>query len=696
MSSDNTTGQLSEMSEADREKLEQFKIDIASDADLTVDIRDAANEDMQFVNVPGGMWLNFLEGDFDETRVKLELDLVSNFLQRFIGEWNQNRTGVEFKADDSKTTEDDAELLNGIYRQDFRKGSGKLATDNAVDEAATCGVGAMKLATVFEDDEDPENDNQIIEWRPIHNAYSSVIWDQSAKRIDKRDARRCNILEQFTLDSFEDQWPDRKAVSAYDPNDRRFLTVSGARKSDVFIATRYEVKTQKVDVWVYNNLLTSNVETYTKEDHDKVKDDLAKDEFKVFVRKRKIKQQTVEKTVFSGVDILEKTRRIAGKWIPVVPFYGYRAYVDGVETYRGLVRKLKDAARLFNMQVSQLAENAASTGQEVPIFAPEQMLGDDIKNLWADKNNQPYLLANPLLDQNGNIIAPGPMAYSKPAALDQSTTTLLGIVPQFVQDVTGAATSEAFNSDMSGKAIRALIKRENLNTQVVTDNISNAIVWSGSVYQSMAAEVYNSKRMMQTIAIDGTEGEAMLLEMVVDQETGMAIESNDLAGKKFQPYPDAGPQYETMAEQTVEDLKGMLETLGDSPAGQQYLPVLMATLMDNITGVGMDPLKDFNRKIMLTMGLVKPTTPEEEQLVQQAQQPQDDPQAELAEAAAQQQMAEARSLLASSEQKLADADKKRAETVQIQQETGLGDRQIQAKQQENLLTQAFSQQTPQN
>lgn len=655
----------------DMQMLAEYKLDMQRDADIGEGQRDAANEDMRFINVPGGMWENFLEDDFDNDRVKLELDLVSNYLNRFVGEWNQNRVGVEFKPDDRGTTTDDSELINGIYRFDFRRGSGKLATDNAVDEAATCGVGAFKLATVFEDDEDPENDNMRAEWRPIYNSYATVMWDQSAKRIDKRDARYVNVLSNFTTESFGREYPDAKPVSAYTPNDRRFLNNFGDDYGEVFVATRYEVVKKKVDVFVYNNLQTGKVEVYSKEDHEKVKDELKADELRTFVRKRKIVQQSVEKTVFSGAEILEKTRRIAGKWIPIVPFYAYRSYVDGAETYRGLVRKLKDPARLFNMQVSQLAENAASAGQEVPIFAPEQMQGDDMKDLWADKNNAPYLLAEPLRDNDGNIISAGPLGYSKPPMLDQSTTTLLGIVPQFVRDVTGGAPQEAFSSDMSGKAINAIIKRENMNTQVVNDNIANAIAWSGTIYQAIAADIYTTKRMVRSISGDGSETEVQLLEQVVDEETGLMVEANDMSGRKFMSYADVGPQYETIAEQTVEDLKGMLESLGQMEAGQQYLPALMAVLMDNISGVGLEPIKELNRKIMLSQGLVKPATPEEEQLVQQMQQPKEDPNAKLLEAAAQQQEAEAGNLVASAKQKLADADKKVAETAKIKQETGI-------------------------
>jgi len=615
-----------QMSERDALRLADFKQDIEDDADLGDEIRDAANEDMRFINVPGAMWENYFANNPSAdtnsgaipSRARLELDLITDFVQRFKGEWNQNRIMPEFKADDSKTTKDDAELMNGRYRFDFRKGSGKLSTDQAVDEAVTCGYGAMKLATVFEDPEDPENENQDIEWRPKFNAYSSVFWDGAAKRIDKRDAHYCTELEQFTAKSFKRQWPGKKPVSAYVPNDRRFLNSGSHAKgveADIFIATRYEIVKKKVKVFVYNNLQSGKIEVYSEEDHEKIKDELKADEFREFQRKRTITRQTVEKTVFSGDAILKPTRRIAGKWIPIIPFYGYRQYVDGIETYRGLVRKLKDANLLFNMQVSQLAENAASGGQEVPIFTTDQMLNDSVKASWSNKNNAPYRLISPSYDKDGNLVASGPIGYDKPAMLDQSTTALLEIVPGFLKGITGAQTVDITNREMSGKLFRAMMKRENLNTQVVTDNIANAIVWSGTVYQAMAADIYNTERKLQVIGKDGSESEVHLLEDVVDQETGQTIIANDLTGKKFQSYPDAGPAYDTLAEQTVEDLKGMLDALGDNPTDQRYRPVIMGVLLENITGVGMDPIKDLNRKFMLLDGLIKPATPEEEAMV---------------------------------------------------------------------------------
>jgi hypothetical protein len=654
---DETNRERSEDSENKDERLDKFRLAIGTDADVMADQRDKANEDMRFVNVTGGMWEGFLEEEFAE-RAKMEFDLVSNFLWRFIGEWNQNRMGVEYRPDDGRTSDQDAELLNGMYRADFRDGSGKTTLDNAVYEAANCGY----------------NEAQRIEWRPINNAFNTVYWDNAATRIDKRDARWVTVLTEFTPESFEEAFPGFAPSSAYEPETRQdwnFLT--GKRETTIFVATRYEIIRKKEAVFVYNNLVSGEVEVYSKDDHELIKEELKVDENREFVRERKVVQQHVEKSVFSGTDFLEPPKKIPGKWLPIIPVYGYRSFVDGAEWYQGLVRKLKDAARLFNMHMNQIAENSASNGQDVPIFDPDQV-PDGISNLWADKTNKPYMLAKSLKDRDGNLVHHGPTGYLKPSQIDANTATSLQAVVEFIRDTTGGAPQDTLDPDASGKAIRAITKRMNLNTQPVQDNIGTAIEWSGIVYQSMASDIYNREGMVRTLAQDGSEGREQLLKMVMDEKTGRFVEANDLRGKKFRAYSDVGPQYETMREETVENLKGIGELLNNVPAGQQYLPALLAVMLENMEGVGLKPIKDLNRRNMILMGLKKPETDEEKQILAQAQQQQGqpDPQAELmeklgaqAEAEAGKFQSQARNLDADSVKKVAESRKVQAETAQI-------------------------------
>ena len=661
------------------EMLDKFKRDIINDADDLSEQRDKANADMRFINVTGGTWEDFLEQEFG-SRTKLEFDLTSDFVNRFLGEWDLNRVGVEFKPEDAKTSDKDAELLNGIWRADFKDNDGKLSLDNAVDEVATCGYGCLKVATRFIDVENPENDLQRAEFRPIHNAYNMVIWDRAAKWINKKDARWCNVLEPFTRDSFEEVYPGEEAISAYQPHTRSYNDFTTRSKEQIYIATRYEVVRKKEPFFIYSNLATGEIEAYNEEDHELIKDELRKDKLRKKIRERVMIRQTIMKSTFSGEKFLQNPKRIPGKHIPIIPIYGYRSYVDGTERYHGLVRKLMDPQRLFNMQMSQLAEASASNNQDMPVFFPEQVEG--LESLWAEPpHTKPYRLINKTVDEETKAVFSGPVAILTAPRLDQASQTLLQIVPQHIQQMTGGAPQDTLDPDASGKAIQALIKRENMKTFRINDNIANSAEWMGEVYQSIASEIYDSRRIMRTIGEDGTETEIQLFREIQDEETGALIQTNTLRGKRFKAYSDSGPQYETLREQTVEDLKGMMQLMIDAgQAGAKYVPLMATMMLENMSGVGLKSLKKMVRQDMIVQGLQDPETDEEkamvQQLQQQAQQP--DPQQQLMEAAAQQQISEAqkfqseaRNLDSKSIDNLASAKKKLAETRKILSEVGV-------------------------
>jgi len=261
-------------------------------------------------------------------------------------------------------------------------------------------------------------------------------------------------------------------------------------------------------------------------------------------------------------------------------------------------------------------------------------------------------------------------------------------VIDFVQQTTGGVPQDVLDPDASGKAIRAIVNRMNMNTQPVQDNIMTGITRMGWVYGSKAADIYTRQSMLRTLGEDGTEGTEFLLQTVADDE-GNFIETNNLRGKKFRAYADVGPQYENLREESVENIKGIGDFLKETPNGQQYLPALLAVLLENMEGVGLQPIKDLNRKNMLLLGLRKPEGDEDKKILaeaqQQAQQP--DAQQEFLKSAAEKELAEGRSLDAGSVQKMADAQKKAAETAKIKSEIP----QEQAKTLAELRKQAFEQ-----
>ncbi len=594
------TPKLESDNQTDRKPTMEIK-HLQSDGELAWEMAEAANEDMRFVHVPGGQWEGFIEEKFGK-RTMMVFDKVGDVLNRLTGQWNLNRVAVEFKPDDDKTNDDDADLLNGIYRKDYRQYSGKMAIDQAVDEQFCCGYGAIALGTVYERPEDPRSKLQRIEFRPIHNAYNTTIWDGNARRIDKRDARRCTLLEPFTEEAFKEAYPGKNPVSAFTPPSDTYGNGSIRSEGLIYVAKQYTVVVKDVKHYLYNNLETGEVESYTETEHEQIKDELAGNENIIFEEERVLRIQSVEVSVFNGEEYLEKPKKIAGKHIPVIPFYGFRAYVDGVETYQGVVRRLKDPARAFNVQVSQVTENAASgSNGRKAIVDPDQMTPQCAIH-WEDPFNKAYLPLKSLRDKDGTIVQSGPIGYLEPGQLDPNVAALIQLTSEYIREVSGGAPQDTMDPKASGKAINALTNRADMNTQPIMDNTVNSHEWLGTVYASIAADVYNSKRVMRVLGREGKETKRMLHEEVTDEQTGNIIQVNTISNKRFSAYASSGPQFDTLREQTVEHVKGMIELLSKIPGGDEYITVLMPLMLENISGVNVQPLKDFVRKKKIYLG----------------------------------------------------------------------------------------------
>ena len=567
--------------------------------------RDLANEDMRFIMVPGGMWEGYLEDHYAD-KPRLEYDLISQAVDRFMGEWSSNELAPQF-ADDESDIEDDAKLVDGIFRASYRKHGGRQALKNAVFEVAACGYGAVRLGTSHYDQYNPEDKRQEITFNPVFNAHSSVVWSAGAKQIDKRDADRVSLIHEYTKDQFEKQWPDHDVVSFAQKDDRRHL--DWCTKNSVFVVEHYERISKKTTVRVFINPLGDKI--HVEEDELEI----ALPELQGYqqIAKRKVTIDRIEKSLVYGGGYLEKPRRIAGKILPVIPFYGYWGFVDGQERYAGLVRKEKDPSRILNMQVSNLAELSAASPKESPIFDPEQVKGLESRWAQAHLGKKNFHLARPLVDKSGNVISAGPTGFIKPPQVDPATAALIQFTTDHIRSTSGGMPQDVSDPDASGKAILAVQKRIDLHTYTISDNIQSGVVRMGEAFISMGQEALKDNRFVPTLSIDGKESRAQLNRY--ESVEGRIQLVNRLSSKKFSVYAKAGPSHESQKRETVELLKELLVAI---PEGDPRRDVVMASIIDNMQGVGLDTIKEYNRKQMLLTGIVEPESDEEKAMLQAA------------------------------------------------------------------------------
>jgi len=545
-----------------------------------------------------------------------------------------------------------------LYRADEQDSGAEEAYDNAFEEGVAGGFGAWRLRTVYENEEDEEDEKQRIRIEPIFDADSSVFFDLNAKRQDKADAKRCFVITSMTRQAYKDEWGDDPASWPKEVHQYEFDWLT---PDVVFVAEYYRVEETRETVYIWETL-SGDEERY--KDADFKADETLEERLMAVgsreVRQKNIKRRRVRKYILSGAKILEDCGYIAGKCIPIVPMYGKRWFVDNVERCMGHVRLAKDAQRLKNMQLSKLGEISALSSVEKPILTPEQVAGHQM--MWADDNikNFPYLLVNPITDANGNQAISGPIGYTKPPQIPQALAALLQITEQDMQDLLGnQQAGEELQPNVSGKAVELIQNKLDMQTFIYMSNMSKAVKRSGEIWLSMARDVLVEEgRKMKSI---GPQNEMQSVELAkpVVNEKGEIETENDLSEAEFDVNVDVGPSSSSKRAATVRALTGMASLTDDAETKQ----VLGAMAMMNMEGEGITEVRDYFRKKLLRMGVVKPTEEEQQTMAQEQANQQPDPNTQYLQAAADEASANATQARAKTILTVAQADETKAKTM---------------------------------
>lgn len=614
-------------------------------------------KDRRFYSIAGAQWEGPLGVQF-ENKPKFEVNKIHLAVIRIINEYRNNRIGVFFLPKDGSSNDQLSDTCNGLYRADEQDSGAEEAYDNAFEEAVGGGFGAWRLRADYEDDEDEDDDRQRICMEPIYDADSSVFFSLDGKRQDKADAKKCWVITAMSREAYKDEWNDDpaswpKAIHQYEFD---WLT------PDVVYVAEYYVKEQTSVLVHYFRGLDGQEQRVTDAElnEDNKAEVLAATGFKES-RQKRVKQTKVHKYIMSGAGVLEDCGFIAGKNIPIVPVYGKRWYVDNVERCMGHVRLAVDAQRLKNMQLSKLGEIAALTTVEKPVFTPEQMAGHAV--MWAEDNikNYPYLLLNPMFDQNGQPVANGPVAYTKVANIPPAMAALMQVTEQDMQDVLGnQEAGEQLQSNVSGIAVELVQNKLDMQTFIYISNMSKAVKRSGEIWLSMAKDIFVEKgRKMKSIDSSGKTTSVELLRPVVDPETNEESMENDLTDANFDVSVEVGPTSGSRRSATVRALTGMMQITQDP----ETLQVLSSMAMMNMEGEGIGDVHDYFRKKLVAMGVVKPTPEEEQEAEANAANQPPDPNAQFLQASAEQAQAAAAKDRANTVLTIANVDKAHADTA---------------------------------
>jgi hypothetical protein len=628
-------------------------------------------QDRRFYSISGAQWEGEIGEQF-ENRPRFEFNKVHLAVIRIINEYRNNRITVDFQPRDGRDDEM-ADTCDGLYRADEKACTADEAYDNCFEEGVGGGFGAWRLRACYEDEDDDDNDQQRVVMEPIFDADSSVFFDLAAKRYDKADARRCYVLTPYPRRQYVDDFGDDPTSWPRTIQQQQF---DWCTPDLVWVCELYRVEEKTELVRFFRGLVDGEPDMQVM-DADLEADpgmlaELLATGFRE-VRQKKIRRRKIMKYTMTGGKIFErgehKPQVIAGRCIPVVPFYGKRWVVDGVERCMGHVRLAKDAQRLMNMLLSWLAEMTARFDVEKPILTPAQIAGH--ANMWARDNIDkfPYLLLNSELDEGGNPV-PGtqaPVAYTKAPNIPPAMAALLQIAEQALQDLLGnQQAGEQMQPNLSGKAVELIQNRLDMQVFIYMSNLAKSMKRSGEIWLSMMRDiVVEEGRRMKVIDDNGKPSSVLVNQPAYDPETQEQFTQNDLSKATFEVDVDVGPSSTSRRAATVRALTGMMQLTQDP----ETLSVLNGLAMMNMEGEGLSDARDYFRKKLVRSGVVKPSKEEQAELAEEQANAKPDPQAQALMAMAEEATANAAGARAKIVQTVADADLKRAQTAKTMAET---------------------------
>jgi len=592
--------------------------------------RDGAH-DMVFKLVVGGQWENFIEEC--PLAFKGEFDTLGKAVKDAIEGQEANPIQIDFSPRD-EDRKDAGETADKIYRADDNHNTSLFAYENARQETVICGTGAWELRHEYESNF-TDDKAQVIRRYPIYEANNNVYWDPNAKMIDKSDAKYVSVLKPYSSEGYKDlvkeltgedidSYDGHKKLSAadfaYPEHSYQFPWSYGGESEKIYVVDFYYREKSKETILTMVNPFGQEM-ILRESELEHVLDDMDQLGYKV-VDEKKVESWKVTKYIASGAAILDESV-IACDHIPIIPYYGEYAYVEGEPVTRGLVRCAKDPAMLRNLLYSYLADLAARAPRAKDIYLEEQIAGQEkYFDINGPDDNYPYAKQNRLAE-DGSPLPGGPVGKTTSAEIPPAVAALLPLATEAISDVADPGVPQDIaDPDVSGKAIHALTAKLDKQTAFFQRHFKYAKRRDAEIYISMASRIYDVPRKVKGMAPDGTEKEIEIMEAVIDEDSGDIVYLNDLRNVAFDVRSEIGKSYTSQKEQTSSEIGEMLLAM---PPDDPMRRALMLKRLELIDGVNFDDIRKHARKQLILDGITEPDTDEEkallEQQAEQAQQP---------------------------------------------------------------------------
>jgi hypothetical protein len=476
----------------------------------------------------------------------LTVNVTAQHCNQIINNIRQNRPAAKVLPVDDHADIETAKILGGMLRAIQSESSADTAHDTAAEHAIYGGEGYWRVVTEYED---YNSFNQVIRIKPIMNPFLVFI-DPSAKEPDRSDARWGFVFEDISKEQAREDHPGVDPSSWVDDG-RGWVKEDMVRRAEYFYC-------EYVDDTLYLLEDTTTVLKSELPEGFEAKDGFIRQDGVptvgiVYERPTKRKQWKWAKLLGGETEPVDE-RDWPGQYMPIITVVGKELNVNGDIVRKGVVRDLKDPARMLNYSYSAAVETLALQNKVPYLIANEAVEG--YEDIWGAANleNRSYLPWNAWDDEGRQLPKPerqsaAQMATAQVQMLQLSTEQMRAASGQ--QNANFGIKSEA----ASGVGIQRLKAQGEIATFHFPDNLARALKYEAKVVLDLIPKVMEQKQVVRLLGLDGKQETALM-----DPEMQSAFaETNASIDKIFNPgvgrYDvtiDTGPSYQTQRQESAD------------------------------------------------------------------------------------------------------------------------------------------------
>ena len=412
---------------------------------------------------------------------------------QIINDAKQNKPQIRINPVSDEATKASADVYEGVMRHIEYMSNASVAYDTATTHQVQGGIGWWRIVIEYENDRGMELCCRI---QRVRDAMS-VYLDPDIQELDGSDARYGFVIDEVPRDLFETKYPEYRdripqGATAGPMIEGGWLDEDHVRVAEYYrIVEREDVLHQLPDG---STLRESEIgEGVSFEWLDRMS-----------LRRRTLRERQLQWIKIVGGEIVDRQNEV-GEYIPLVRVIGEEEVIDGRLERKGHVRALKDPQRIYNYWASSAVEQVALQSKS-PFVAPAEAI-ETYQRYWdsANTENHPVLPYNAFTDEGQPLPAP---QRQEPPQMAQAYIQGMQAAQQDLMFASGQYQPTMGQpgppQETSAKAI-ALRQRQGDNaTYHYVDNLAIAIRYTGRILLDLIPKIYDTPRILQILAPDGT------------------------------------------------------------------------------------------------------------------------------------------------------------------------------------------------